>query len=188
MSSKRRSSVTFWKLVQTHHTPCRVLDGPDTLRGGGCQWEISNPLAGKVLRYPGNPYLGSKGLEPKPLMLFLPTWPLRAQAPFLHLRKLTFPEEAPTTCLLLPLVMATGQHCLPPAWTTDTAAPKHTLGRRTPSKRPSVTSLLQTSRDGSKWLLNKVRLPDGTKASAHPSSLASPLRREPHFYITTYAL
>lgn len=46
MSYVWRSSVTLWKLVQTHYERVRYEMGTVTLEGGGCQCEILNLLAG----------------------------------------------------------------------------------------------------------------------------------------------
>ena len=67
MSYVWRSSVTLWKLVQTHYEHVRYEMGTVTLEGGGCQCEILNLLAGagrggQVLQSPGNLCPGSRGL------------------------------------------------------------------------------------------------------------------------------
>lgn len=72
MSYVWRSSVTLWKLVQTHYEHVRYEMGTVTLEGGGCQCEILNLLAGvgwggggvggQLLQSPGNLCPGSRGL------------------------------------------------------------------------------------------------------------------------------
>lgn len=86
----------------------------------------------------------------------------QAQTPFL------LPKEAPF--LLFPfrstdrssqwalVPLATGQHCLLPAWTIDTASCKDTLAGD-PIQKAECHKPLKTSRDGSRWLQNKVQLP-----------------------------